>query len=109
MDNLHQAQRSVIAAAIEAAETVITRLERDYGPYPDPTRRLHAIARVVEHVLNAYATEHHLDWTRHDWYDHQTTTAIAAITVNDHQLVHALIAEVMPTRCDPDTNTQVWA
>lgn len=109
MDNLHQAQRTVIAAAIAAAEQVIARLERDHGPHPDPTRRVHAIARVVEHVLNAYAAEHHLDWTRHDWYDHQATTALAAITANDHQLVHELVAEVVPTRWDPDTNTHVWA
>lgn len=97
MDNLHQLQREV-AVAIEAAEMVIARRERDHGPHPDPTRRVAAIARVVEHALNAYAAEYHLDWTREDWYRHQATTAIAAITANDHQLVHELVTEVMTGR-----------
>lgn len=93
--DIHQLQRKVIAAAIAAAETVIARREHDHGPHPDPTRRVAAIARVVEHALNAYATEEHPEWTRHDWYDHQATTALAAITANDHQLVHELVTEVI--------------
>lgn len=93
--NQSEIQRQVVAVAIKIAESAIAAHERDYGRQPDPELRVRAIAHVAVHALNAYATEYHLDWTRHDWYQHQATTAIAAMTANDHRLVHELIVEAI--------------
>lgn len=99
--NLSEMQRKVVAVAIETAEEAIAAREHDHGPHPDPTLRVRAIAHVVVHALNEYATELHLDWTRKDWYSHQVETAIAALTANNNQLVHDMIADMWTTTRPP--------
>lgn len=91
---LSEMQRKVVAVAIETAEVALAARERDHGPHPDSSLRVRAIAYVVVHALNEYGTEYHLDWTRKDWFNHQVETAIAALTANNNQLVHDIVAEV---------------
>lgn len=98
---LAEMQRKVVAVAIETAEEALAVRKRDHGPHPDPSLRVRAIAQVVVHALNEYATEWHLDWTRKDWYNHQVETAIAALTANNNQLVHDMIAEVWTANRSP--------
>lgn len=100
--NLSEMQRQVVAVAIKLAESAIAAHERDHGRQPDPELRVRAIAHVVVHALNAYATEYHLDWTRQDCYAHQVETAIAALTANNNQLVHDMIAEVIDGHSNRD-------
>lgn len=106
-EELDEIQRGVVAFAIEAAEAVIAANVQKLGPHPDPSRRVHAIADVVIHATNAYATVYHVD--SKDWYRHRAETAIAALSGDNYLRVRQLIAEIMPTRWDPDTNTHTWA
>lgn len=106
---LSEMQRDVVTFAIETAAAAVAVRERAYGPHRDRSRWARAIAFVVVHALNEYATEFHLDWTRMDSYRHQAETAIAVLSADDNRLVHELVAKVMPTRWDRDTNTHVWA
>lgn len=91
---LSEMQRKVVAVAIETAEAAIATRERDHGPHPNQSLRLHAIATVVVHALNEYASECHLDWTLEDSFNHQAETAIAALTADNGQLVHDIVADV---------------
>lgn len=91
---LSEMQRRVVTAAIETTEAVIAARERDHGLRLTPALRVRAIASVVVHALNGYATEYHLDWTRKNWYEHQVESAMAALNADSAQLVHDMVVEV---------------
>lgn len=95
---LSEMQRKVVAVAIETTDEAVAAREREHGPHPDRSFRVRAMAYVVVHALNEYATEYHLDWTRKDWFNHQVETAIAALTANSNRLVHDMVTDMWAAR-----------
>ncbi len=91
---LSEMQRRVVAAAIETTEAAIAARERDHDLCLTPALRVRAIASVVVHVMNEYAAEYHLDWTRKNWCEHQVQSAMAALNADNAQLVHDIVVEV---------------